>query len=278
MDVLKILIWNVRGLNRKARCDVVRDLIGSCRPNIVYLQETKKEAISHRMVLSMLGADFDEFIVLLADGFSVSAQFAHDEGSPWWFTGVYGPQSDTQKIQFIQELCQIRQACNGPWSVGGDFNLIYQAEDKNNANLDRAMMGRFRCFLNDMELKEIPLLVKKYAWSNEREAPTWLNHVFVTDEWDHLFPDRILQSSASMISDHCLLLLGLHEFTQGRRRFHFESFWPRLEGFVEEVTRSWNQQVEVTWLLQVLADKLNRLSSDLQSWGQRKVGHIKQQL
>ncbi|KAL5656224.1 hypothetical protein ACJX0J_035543 [Zea mays] len=28
--------------------------------------------------------------------------------------------------------------------IGGDFNLIYRVEDKNNGNLNRAMMGRFR--------------------------------------------------------------------------------------------------------------------------------------
>jgi hypothetical protein len=46
MDSLKILIWNVWGLNRKGRRDDVRCLIASTRPDVVCLQETKKEAIS----------------------------------------------------------------------------------------------------------------------------------------------------------------------------------------------------------------------------------------
>jgi hypothetical protein len=40
---------------------------------------------------------------------------------------------------------------------------------------------------------------------------------------DQLFSDCILQSSASTTSDHCPLLLGLHEFTHGKCCFHFES-------------------------------------------------------
>jgi hypothetical protein len=98
------------------------------------------------------------------------------------------------------------------------------------------------------------------------------------EEWDQLFLDCILLSLTSMISDHCPLLLGLHEFTQGKRRFHFESFWPHLEGFLEEVARSWDQSVEASCPLQVLANKLKRLSCHLQSWSQCKVGNIKQQL
>jgi hypothetical protein len=49
-------------------------------------------------------------------------------------------------MMFLQELQNIHSLCNGPWLVAGDFNLIYQAANKNNANLDRAMMGRFRRF------------------------------------------------------------------------------------------------------------------------------------
>jgi hypothetical protein len=41
--------------------------------------------------------------------------------------------------------------------VAGDFNLIYKDEDKNNTNLDRAMMGRFRRWINDMAVTEVPL-------------------------------------------------------------------------------------------------------------------------
>lgn len=46
MDISNILIWNVRGLNRKSRRDGVRDMVLSTRPDLVCLQETKKEAIS----------------------------------------------------------------------------------------------------------------------------------------------------------------------------------------------------------------------------------------
>jgi hypothetical protein len=78
--------------------------------------------------------------------------------------------------------------------------------------------------------------------------------------------------------DHCPLLLGLHEFTYGKRRFQFESFWPKLDGFLEVVTQSWEQPVAASCPLQVLANKFKRLSGRLQSWSQRKVGNIKEQL
>jgi hypothetical protein len=41
--------------------------------------------------------------------------------------------------------------------LAGDFNMIYCSEDKNNENVNWTMMGRFHRFVNDLELKEIPL-------------------------------------------------------------------------------------------------------------------------
>jgi hypothetical protein len=45
----------VRGLNRRSHCDDVRLLVNFSRPEFLCLQETKKEVISHIMVMLMLG-------------------------------------------------------------------------------------------------------------------------------------------------------------------------------------------------------------------------------
>jgi endonuclease/exonuclease/phosphatase family metal-dependent hydrolase len=117
-----------------------------------------------------------------------------DNETAWWFTGVYGPQLDGQKIEFLNELREIRGLCDGPWMLAGDFNMIYSSEDKNNDNLNRRVMGCFRRLVNDLDLKEIPLLGRKYTWSNEREAPTLirLDRVLCTTDWEALYPDCIL--------------------------------------------------------------------------------------
>jgi exonuclease III len=164
MDPEKTLIWNVRGLNSTARQDSVRSLVDSSRADIVCIQETKIAAISQRIILSTLGADFTDFITLPSNGasggilvawkrhigtsgarridnYSLSVQFSLENGQAWWLTCVYGPQGVEDKIQFLQELRELRAACPGPWVIAGDFNLIYKDEDKNNANYNRAMMG-----------------------------------------------------------------------------------------------------------------------------------------
>jgi hypothetical protein len=80
-----------------------------------------------------------------------------------------------------------------------DFNLIYQAADKNNGHLSRRMMGRFRLFLNDLEFLELHLHGRLFTWSNERTHPTLerIDRVFVSLDWELLFPSSLLQAISS---------------------------------------------------------------------------------
>lgn len=272
-----------------------------CKPILVCIQETKLAVITEREVLACLGRQFQDFVYLGTQGtqggilvvwkqgvlhsdhhrvhlHSVSVRFRLLNDEPdWWFTGVYGPSQDADKPAFLDELREVRTHCTGPWILGGDFNMIHSAEDKNNENLNRAMIGRFRRFVNDYELKEIPLLGRRYTWSNEREALTLvkLDRIMCTADWEDMFPDCILQSQATQISDHCPLLLGLKEGGHGKRRFHFESYWTELPGFHEVVANSWEQHINASCPMERISLKLKGLTRALQSWSQKQVRHIK---
>jgi len=165
------LVWNVRGLNSRARRNVVRDLIGQENISLLSLQETKLDTCSDSLIMELCGAGFDYFFkpathtcggILLAwrtDTWSVTNPVIRSysltarvtlihTGATWWLTSVYGPQSDPEKLLFLDELREVRHAGLGTWMVWGDFNLIYQAADKNNSRLNRRMMQSFRRFLD----------------------------------------------------------------------------------------------------------------------------------
>jgi hypothetical protein len=57
---------------------------------------------------------------------------AGDEPLKWWLTSIYGPQEDGDKVLFPEELEAIRDACQGPWALTKDFNLILNEADKSN--------------------------------------------------------------------------------------------------------------------------------------------------
>jgi hypothetical protein len=49
---------------------------------------------------------------------------------------VYGPSRVNEKADFLTEIRNTKPPPNTKWLILGDFNLIYKAQDKNNANLN----------------------------------------------------------------------------------------------------------------------------------------------
>ena len=170
--------------------------------------------------------------------------------------------------------------CPGPWLLIGDFNLILHAQDKNNSLIDRRMMRRFKSFVDDNALKELFLHGRNYTWSNERENPmmTKINRAFVSIDRELDHPDCLLQALSTAISDHCPLHLALDDHMGPRRRFRFEKFWVKMDGFLEVVQEAWTCDETITDPFRRLDILLRNTAKALAIWGQKRVGNIKMQL
>jgi hypothetical protein len=92
-----------------------------------------------------------------------------------------------------------------------------------------------------------------------------------------MYPNVLLQSTATFGSDHCSLILGLKDNKVGKRRFHFEAFWPKLEGFREAVEQVWQSIQPRAYPLLALHLKFGAVAKRLQAWSD-KVGHVESQL
>src|SRR4051812_8599417 len=65
---IKVLVWNVRGLNCPARRNAISQVVGSARPIIVCFQETKMEVITLAVVAHCTVNRCDSFFYLPAVG------------------------------------------------------------------------------------------------------------------------------------------------------------------------------------------------------------------
>jgi hypothetical protein len=166
---------------------------------------------------ALLAVNEDYYKILQTEvrGHSVSAKLQPTTGvGEWWLPVVYSPQEDWEKIQFLQELRDLQQVLSDRWLVIDDFNLILQAQDKSNSNLNRRMMGTFRSWVNELELKELSLRGRRFIWSND-STQTRIDRAFCTSEWDLMLPGCTLQALSSSVSDHCpLLLVGTRDIVK----------------------------------------------------------------
>ncbi|KAM0873017.1 hypothetical protein ACQ4PT_038342 [Festuca glaucescens] len=140
-------------------------------------------------------------------------------------------------------------------------------------------MGRFCRALDDLELRELPLHGRRYTWSNERESPTLerLDRMFCSVDWEAGHPNCFLTCVATLMSDHCPLLLHTEVSSPQHRRFHFEPFWPQIPGFHETVQAAWAEPTHGNPIT-VLDHKLRNLGRRLKSWSDQKVGNIRLQI
>jgi hypothetical protein len=250
-------------------------------------------------VVEMLGPRFgDNFITLPAEGtrggvliactadfqitaeplladctYSIIGNILHRADlSSWAVTGVYGPQEDDLKREFMQEVRQIKNLVQDRWMVLGDFNLISPAADKSNSNINLRLMGQFRDLIQDLELIDYPLIGRKFTWSSTRDISTHtrIDRVLVSRDWDLAFPQFQLTPASSNVSDHCPMLLSKME-RKHYQGFRFEAHWLQHDDFMSIVSTAWEKPVRSADAIRVLHTKLCRTAKALRKWNRGLV-------
>ena len=75
---MKIISWNVRGLGSSNKRRVIKDFLRLENPDVVMIQETKKEKCDRRLVGSVWTVRNKDWVILLACGASGGILFIWD--------------------------------------------------------------------------------------------------------------------------------------------------------------------------------------------------------
>ena len=101
----------------------------------------------------------------------------------WVFTSVYGPVCSGDREEFWEELGSIKGLWSDPWCVEGDFNLVRFPEEHNKGGGLIASMRRFSEVLEDLELRDYPLMGGPFTWKGRlnNQVQSRLDRFLVTD-------------------------------------------------------------------------------------------------
>jgi exonuclease III len=159
-----LFIWNVRGLNMRARRAVIHEFLLQERVSALCLVETKLDVLSTSLATDLMGAGFDYMclpsmgasggivVAWSCDAWEVTTRTYHSHSitihiaptsspsSPWTLSVVYRPVLEDLKLAFLDELREVHAEAMGPLLICGDFNQIYHAIDKNNNRLNLRSM------------------------------------------------------------------------------------------------------------------------------------------
>lgn len=186
---MKILNWNIRGMNSSRKKQALHDIINHQHIDLIAIQETKTEDFSTRL-LNSISNRFDIWHFLPSHGKSggilvggdsntinIISSHTHTfcvdimlenkkDSSLWQFTVVYAPVKRHLKAAFWAELDSIRSGHHEPWVLCGDFNAIRNNQEKSGPSLDLKLSRLFNHFINRHHLIECRLNNRKFTWSN----------------------------------------------------------------------------------------------------------------
>jgi hypothetical protein len=105
-----------------------------------------------------------------------------------------------------------------------------------------------------------------------------LDRVFSTVDWETLYPNAFLLAMSIGPSDHCPLVLNLSLDLHRGRRFQFQSFWTKVDGFLDVVQGAWTTQPDEPNPFKRLDQKLKATAKILSSWSSKFIGNIKMRI
>ena len=185
------MTWNVRG-SGSYRKRSIKQVISIEDPNIVVLQEVKKEYVDRSFVGSVWRSRFKEWILLPSTGrsrgillmwdtrrvrvsenlvgnFSISICIKTDNLDDWWFTGIYGLPCASSRAEFWDELVSLWKICGRNWCLGGNFNVARNIQEKRNNLSNTRSLRTFDELIRELELQDPPLINAQR--SNFKEHP-----------------------------------------------------------------------------------------------------------
>lgn len=262
---LIISSWNVRGLGRHKKCTDVKAGIVATQCSIICCQETKLNAIDRFKAMTFLPPNLRDFDFIPSTGASGGILTAWD--SNLWtcsiviknqlflsckfesktddlfftLTNVYGPYDPTSKRAFLDLLLNLSLTISGPWAIIGDFNLILRPSGKSSTNFNSIEAMLFSDVIQSMRLQDLPLLDRRYTWSNQQDAPILvrLDRALVNVAWAQHFPDSALTSSTRSTSDHVPIQLSAATQIPKPLIFRLNNVLLANPSFLEKVASNW---------------------------------------
>ncbi|XP_026402482.1 uncharacterized protein LOC113298047 [Papaver somniferum] len=209
---LKLMSWNIRGLNDDLNVQAVRNAIRKNRVFLCTIQESKMECVSDSIVRSLWGSNNCEYAYLPSIRRSGGIIFLWNVGElvmeESLFTSIYGASDASGYAQFWQEITYIRTIMHEPWCLGGDWNAILSQSERNRAGGNTNNRRRFRNFLNAQNLMDLPMAGGRFTWKNSQNPSllSRLDRFVVSADWEDL---SLLQSRMKRPTfDHAPVLLS----------------------------------------------------------------------
>ncbi|XP_074337479.1 uncharacterized protein LOC141674671 [Apium graveolens] len=242
---MNAIAWNCRGVGSARTVRVLKEMIKSHKPDLLFLSETLEDSNK---------------VASLAPKISFVNFYSVDKQGRGGGLAIFR----SNKLNY-----SVFYASNNHIDV-----QIHESSDKKgkHGHLYNVLEG-FRSVAEDSSLIEVELTGGEYTWEKSKGTSSWvrerLDRCFANDSWWSKFPLCTLTVFYVAVSDHDPIKLDmLNTFISKKNfRFRFENTWLKEPNFYSEISNYW-QHLPAMHLL----PKLVEISKYMAQWG-REVFH-----
>ncbi|XP_062103589.1 uncharacterized protein LOC133814674 [Humulus lupulus] len=193
---------------------------------------------------------------------------------------VYGRNSMEERKNLWVQL-QVPQYNSRPWLVAGDFNAVFEYDDRIGGRQISAMeVEDSRQWKANSLLIDLRSSGSSFTWSNKQKEGlrifSKLDRIFVNEVWIDTFPDSEGRINWDTLSDHCFCIIKIVHFqTSGVRPFRYFNMWDKHQDFRSSVLSNWSKLVGGTGLQKII-QKLKRLKPTLIQFKKVQIGDVEE--
>ncbi|XP_019263812.1 PREDICTED: uncharacterized protein LOC109241529 [Nicotiana attenuata] len=294
------LIWNIRSVNSQQAFERLIKLHRKNHYEFIGLMEPMQQAKTLERYRSRIGfaqaianvsnkiwAFIDEIYevtVMYNMVQQLTLRLHHTETHvDFVLTLVYAKCDATERIELWDSLYYIAADMTVPWLVGGDFNVIWDEEEKfGGLPVHINEIDDFRHCINTCNLSDLGFKGSIFTWWNGRAEEDCifkrLDRCVANAEFQQTFLGIEVQHLPKTGSDHSPLQLKCDiENPPVKKSFRFLNFWVEHETFKEVVKDNWKADFSANPFV-LFNHKLKKIKKALSVWSRGTFGDIFQKI
>ena len=291
---MKLVSWNVRGLDGAKKKKEVRFRVKDKQPFIVCLQETELQVCddgvcsalwdlqlmgySYRPSRGALGGlltvwDISEVEVWSTVSFEhvlvIHGRFLKSNEEFHMFN-VYAPCDLRAKQMLWDSLSERLAPLRGTHvCVCGDFNVVRSRDERRSVSGVGVSsdIAPFNLFIENNFLCDLPLRGRNFTWfKGDGRTMSRIDRFLLSEEWYLTWPNCLQVAQLRGLSDHCVLFLSIDEDNWGPRPSRFLKCWSDMVGYKNFVENKWRSFKIDGWGGYVLNKKFKLMRLALKEW------------
>ncbi|XP_074277721.1 uncharacterized protein LOC141601346 [Silene latifolia] len=199
-------------------------------------------------------------------------------GDSFWYTVVYGFNSDGERQRLWSQINNLKDNCSKPWCICGDFNSLLNYNERLGSDVTWKEIRDFRQCMSYCEVNDIQAYGSFYTWKNKQDPTTGvfsrIDRFLVNIDWILLYPDSKAYFMNESNFDHCPCIVSRKPDIPARKlSFRYFNMWSLDPQFKEIIQHEWNRTVVGVKMYQMVT-KLRNLKKPLKLLNKNKFSDV----